>query len=66
VIDSVLRYLTRRGLARAAVGRHPIWYVVAASAWLLQQARRDQVDHYRVELRPGERIQIRSRRRDEP
>ncbi len=66
MIDSTLRYLFRRGLSRAAGGRHPIWYVIAASAWLLQQARRDQVDHYRVELRPGERVQIRSRRHDEP
>jgi hypothetical protein len=62
--EAVLRWIGRRSFLRGMRGRDTAWYVVAAAAWMVLRARRHDDVVYRTLLRPGERLEVVTRRPD--
>jgi hypothetical protein len=58
-VDRIFRLVISKGFRRGMRGGHPLWFVVAASAWMLNRARKNRDDLvYRTQLRPGEGLVI--------
>ncbi|MGO9029471.1 MAG: hypothetical protein ACLQOZ_12680 [Acidimicrobiales bacterium] len=66
-MDSLLRYIQKIGFRRGVRGQHPIWFIVAASAWMLIRARRSrEAVVYRTVLQPGEGLIVETARSHGP
>ncbi len=61
-MERLLRLAISNGLRRGMRGGNPAWFVLVASAWLVNRSRkkRDQVV-YRTVLQPGEGLIFTSR-----
>ncbi len=60
-MDSLLHYLQVRAFGRGISG-HRAWIVVAVALWMLNRVRHEDDVVYRTELKPGERLIVRTMR----
>ncbi len=58
-MDSLLRYIQIRAFGRGFSG-HRAWIVVGVALWMLNRARNQDDVIYRTELKPGERLIVRT------
>jgi hypothetical protein len=58
-VDSVLNYIQVRAFGRGFSG-HRAWIVVAVALWMLNRARHQDDVIYRTELKPGERLIVKT------
>lgn len=58
-MDSLLHYLQVRAFGRG-LGGHRAWIVVAVALWMLNRARHQDDVVYRTELKPGERLIVKT------
>jgi hypothetical protein len=58
-MDSLLRYFQVRAFGRG-FGGHSAWIVVGVALWMLIRARNQDDVVYRTELKPGERLMVRT------
>lgn len=58
-MDSVLHYFQIRAFGRGFSG-HRAWIVVGVALWMLNRARHQDDVIYRTELKPGERLIVRT------
>jgi hypothetical protein len=59
-VDSLLRFLQLKAFGRALRGYHTAWIVVGVAIWMLNRARNQSDVVYRTQLKPGERLLIRT------
>jgi hypothetical protein len=61
-VERLYRFLISNGFRRGMRGGRPAWFVLGASAWLLNRSRkkRDEVV-YRTQLQPGEGLIVTTR-----
>jgi hypothetical protein len=61
-VERLYRFLIANGFRRGMRGGRPAWFVLGASAWLLNRSRkkRDEVV-YRTQLQPGEGLIVTTR-----
>jgi hypothetical protein len=58
-VDSILHYIQVRAFGRGFSG-HRAWIVVGVALWMLNRARHQDDVIYRTELKPGERLIVRT------
>ena len=59
-MDSLLRFLQFKAFGRALRGGHTAWIVIGVAIWMLNRARNQSDVVYRTQLKPGERLLIRT------
>jgi hypothetical protein len=59
-MDALLNYIQLKAFGRGMRGYHTAWFVIGVAIWMLNRARRQQDVVYRTELKPGERLLVRS------
>jgi hypothetical protein len=59
-MDSVLRFLQIKAFSRGLRGYHTAWIVIGVAIWMLNRARNQSDVVYRTQLKPGERLLIRT------
>jgi hypothetical protein len=59
-MDSLLRYIQLKAFGRGFRGYHSAWLVVGVAVWMLNRARNQNDVVYRTELKPGERLIVRT------
>ena len=61
-MERFYRFLISNGFRRGMRGAHPAWFVLGASAWLLNRSRKKRdVVVYRTQLQPGEGLIVTTR-----
>lgn len=60
-MDTLLNYFKLKALGRARRGPS-VWWVIAASIWMVQRARKRGDVVFRTELKPGEGILVSTRK----
>ena len=61
-MDSLLRYIQFKAFSRGFRGYHTAWVVVGAAVWMIMRARNQNDVIYRTELKPGERLIVKTSR----
>lgn len=63
-VDNVLRTLQSRGVSRGVFGASRAWLWIAVASWAVRRIRRANAPEliYRAKLRPGETLQIGTRK----
>jgi hypothetical protein len=59
-MDTLLRYIQVRSFSRGLRGYHSAWVVVGVAIWMINRARNADDVVYRTELKPGERLMVRT------
>jgi hypothetical protein len=59
-MDTLLRYIQVRAFGRGLRGYHTAWVVVGVAIWMINRARNADDVVYRTELKPGERLVVRT------
>jgi hypothetical protein len=59
-MDNLLRYIQLKAFGRGLRGYHTAWVVVGVAVWMLNRARHQNDVVYRTELKPGERLIVRT------
>jgi len=59
-MDTLLRYIQVRAFGRGLRGYHSAWVVVGVAVWMINRARNADDVVYRTELKPGERLVVRT------
>lgn len=59
-MDSILHFLQVKAFSRGLRGFHSAWIVVGVAIWMLNRARHQSDVVYRTQLKPGERLLIRT------
>jgi len=59
-MDAFLQYIQLKAFGRGMRGYHTAWFVVGVAVWMLNRARRQEDVIYRTELKPGERLLVRT------
>jgi hypothetical protein len=59
-MDTLLHYIQVRTFGRGLRGYHTAWFVVGAAIWMINRARHADDVVYRTELKPGERLVVRT------
>ncbi len=59
-MDSLLRFLQFKAFSRGLRGYHTAWIVIGVAIWMLNRARNQSDVVYRTQLKPGERLLIRT------
>jgi hypothetical protein len=59
-MDTLLRYIQVRAFGRGLRGYHSAWVVVGVAIWMINRARNADDVVYRTELKPGERLVVRT------
>jgi hypothetical protein len=61
-VERLYRLAISNGFRRGMRGGHPAWFVLGASAWLLNRSRKKRDDViYRTQLQPGEGLIVTTR-----
>jgi hypothetical protein len=59
-MDTLLRYIQVKAFGRGFRGYHTAWLVVGVAVWMINRARHQDDVVYRTELKPGERLVVRT------
>jgi hypothetical protein len=59
-MDTLLRYIQVRAFGRGLRGYHSAWVVIGVAIWMINRARSADDVVYRTELKPGERLLVRT------
>jgi hypothetical protein len=59
-MDSLLHFLQLKAFGRALRGYHTAWIVVGVALWMLNRVRHQSDVVYRTQLKPGERLLVRT------
>jgi len=59
-VDAVLQYIQVKAFGRGLRGYHTAWLVAGVALWMLNRARRQDDVIYRTELKPGERLIVKT------
>ncbi len=59
-MDSLLNYILMKAFGRGLRGHHPAWLVIVVAVWMLNRARHREDVVFRTELKPGERLIVRT------
>ncbi len=61
-MDTLLQYIQVKAFGRGLRGYHTAWVVVGVAIWMLNRARHQDDVIYRTQLKPGERLIVRTSR----
>jgi hypothetical protein len=59
-MDTLLRYIQVKAFGRGFRGYHTAWIVVGVAVWMVNRARNQNDVIYRTELKPGERLIVKT------
>jgi hypothetical protein len=59
-VDAVLHYIQVKAFGRGLRGYHSAWLVVGVALWMFNRARHQDDVIYRTELKPGERLIVKT------
>jgi len=59
-MDTLLRYIQVKAFGRGLRGYHTAWIVVGVAVWMINRARNESDVIYRTELKPGERLFVKT------